>query len=38
MKLQLQSKTDAPIMKVKKYKMMFAEHHHGKRSWQGGIE
>jgi hypothetical protein len=31
-KLQLQSKTNAPIMKVKKYKTMFAEHHHGKGS------
>jgi hypothetical protein len=31
-KRELQSKIDAPIMKVKKYKMMFAEHHHGKGS------
>jgi hypothetical protein len=31
-KRELQSKTDAPIMKVKQYKTMFAEHHHGKGS------
>jgi hypothetical protein len=29
---ELQSKIDAPIMKVKKYKTMVAEHHHGKGS------
>jgi hypothetical protein len=31
-KRELQLKIDAPIMKVKKYKMMFAEHHQGKGS------
>jgi hypothetical protein len=31
-KRELELKIDAPIMKVKKYKTMFAEHHHGKGS------
>jgi hypothetical protein len=31
-KRELQSKIDAPVMKAKKYKTMFAEHHHGKGS------
>jgi hypothetical protein len=31
-KRELQSKIDAPIMKVRKYKTMFGEHHHGKGS------
>jgi hypothetical protein len=31
-KRELQSRIGAPIMKVKKYKTMFAENHHGKGS------
>jgi hypothetical protein len=31
-KRELQLKIDAPIMKVKEYETMFAEHHHGKGS------
>jgi hypothetical protein len=38
-KRELQSKIDAPIMKAKKYKTMFAEHHLGKRklTWRNRV-
>jgi hypothetical protein len=38
-KRELQSKIDSPIMNMKKYKMMFAEHHHGKRklTWRNRV-
>jgi hypothetical protein len=35
---ELQLKINAPTTKVKKYKTMVAEHHHGKGSSHGGIE